>query len=543
MSGRATADPCRAMPVGRKAVRKFAENTNIQLNQFINQKSSEMKRIFLLLAACAAIFASCSKNEGADASNGDDMYVSFHVKAPASGVVTYAVSDAVPAESKVNVLYVYVFGPNANASATEVGTTDEYVLEGLYTYKQPAADATDYIIDNIKVTGKNVKHIYFVANRRIVAGSVGTVKETAIVNAGCGAVAPQSAQPFISLTGHGEYPWIGLPMSAYTEVDFSSGTAAPATHPGVALLRAVARVDVLNATKNYNIESIAMRSRSNGYMFPSAFDGTGAYVGLLYTGMDAFVMPNTSRADNFGYAATKELYGDIDFATVHGGVLAPSADPDPVANPSSQLGAGYLYEAGAADGASLVVKCRNTVSGELRVLEIPFEQGLPLAPIAVQRNYVYTFKIFDTTYEGLEASFNVADWEDSPAVLEIEIPMNVAFTMAIPAATPLAGGETFAVNSNGGYDLNNIPLAGGSYIINIDSQNVAIAVDQDELDMYPWIQNFAITPNADGLTNDITFDVAARAAGFTYNRGGAILIKGNLVTSPAITIGLSQKFN
>lgn len=495
-----------------------------------------MKKLFLLLAASAMVFASCSKDDNrAETPAGDDMYVSFHVKAPASGVVTYAtVPDAVPEESKVNVLYVYVFGPNGGTN----GNTDDYTLEGFYTYKNPSANATDYLIDNVKVSGRNLKHIYFVANR-LNSMVVGTTLETSMVNAGCGTVSTTGSQPFISLTGHEDYVSKGLPMSAYTEVDFTTGTADPATHPGVALLRGVARFDLQNATENYTIESIVVRSRDNGYMFPSEFNVDGTYKGLLYTGMDAFTVANTSREDNFGYAGNKNNYGEIDLLATRGSYLAPGGDADPVANPSEMFGAGYLYEASATDGASLVIKCRNNVTNELRALEIPFEQSN--AAIAVERNYVYTFKIHETVYQGLEASFIVAEWEDSPAVLEIEVPMVVAFNLV--SNNVLADGETLTSSATS-WTLGNVPLAGGSYSINVDAQGVAVSLlDADQLTDYPWIKNFAIALNADGKTYDVTFEVDTRAAGKTYNRTASLILKADLPTSPAMTFVVSQKYN
>jgi hypothetical protein len=464
------------------------------------------------------------------------MYVSFLVKAPASGVVTYAqVPDAVPDESHVKVLHVYVFGPNGGAS----GTTDDYSLEGLFTYREPTLVATDYTVDNIRVTGKNIKHIYFIANRNVVPGSVGAMKETAMVNALCDAVSSSGDQPYISLTGHANFPWDKLPMSAYTEVDFSSGTPSPSTNLGVALLRAVARIDVVNATQNFTVEGMFVRSRDRGYYFPSAFDpATGAYIGLRYAGMNAFTLPATDQRTD-GYTGTKILYGIVDFAAVHGSVLAPGTG-NPIV-PTSRLGAGYLYEASAADSASLVVRCVDNVNGGLRYIEIPFEQGYPLASIAVERNYVYTFRIDETTYRGLEASFIVAQWEDSPAVLEVDVPMGIAFSMAILPTAPLSNGESFKANASGGYDLTDIPQTGGSYVININSHAVPIAPDNTQMGLYPWIQNFTISPLKADNTFDISFDILSYT-GATYPRTGSIVLKGNLPTSPTVTLGLSQNY-
>jgi len=503
-----------------------------------------MKRIFLLFAGLAALLASCAKNEGTQTSSGDDMYVSFRVIPPVSGVVTYAtVPDAVPQESQVNVLYVYVFGPNGGTS----GTTDDYTLEGLYTYNQPGSDATAYTIDNIKVTGKNLKHVYFVANRRVATDiQVGVTKETALVDAGVGTVAMNSAQPFVSLAAQPYYPFPGLPMSAYTEVDFTSGTgvaAQPAGSPSlnVALLRAVARVDVQNATTNFSIESIAIKSRNNGYVFPSAFDAAGAFTGLLFSGMDAFVMPNATRENNLGYPGTMDTYGDVVFNPA----LAAPVDPGTAGwvrddNPTEQFGAGYLYEASAADAASIIVKCRNTTNGELRVIEIPFAQtdgqGGPLANIAVQRNWVYTFKILETVYRGLEATFSVADWEDSPTVLTVPVPMTVSFTMTAPT---LGNGETFTANGGGSYTLGSVPAAGDTYVVNINSQNVPIILDPDDLPA-SWVTASLSAQKGDG-TYDLTVVVAPSAAPFALNTPIAIKADPAVIpTSSAVYLNIGQ---
>jgi len=480
-----------------------------------------MKKIFLLLAACTAIFASCSKEDANiqnSATTGDEMYVSFNVKAPASGVVTYTPVAAVATESAIHELHVYVFGPKeVPAGDPAEGTTDAYVLENKQVFKNLSASGETYDASDLQVTGRNVKRIYFVANR-VPGATVGSTTETGFINSTVGSItAATGTQPYISLTGWGidevsgalkpagwdtEMFKPGLPMSGFAEIDFSTGTPSGSTN--VAMLRSVARIDVGNRTKNYTVTSVTVKSRSNGFNFPSKFNvTTGAYEGFLYPGIDALTLPATSagtvRVDNGGYPnnAPTMIYAPI---------------PTTVVPADEKLAVGYLYEAPAGD-ASVVIKCYNSASNTYRVIEIPFVQYGDA--VAVNRNYVYRFEVTETETEDLEAGFVIVQWENAGIVKAIDenISAPVVFSAVDGDAGATLSGSTVIV-----------PASGGTVTITASASGLPVVV-APYMDMntvfganpaFQWASGWTIT-SLGGGEYEISFTVEAASNAFQYS--------------------------
>ena len=494
---------------------------------------------------------------------GAEMYVSFQIKAPASGIVTYAVADAVPAESQINELNVYVFGPDDHASDADKteGNTDAYVLQEEYRFSEAdlAFDGSVYTVSGMKVNGENVKHFYFIANRRW--NSTPGTKETSILNAGVGGVSTTatSNQPYISLTGwsrddsyvltpdqSGKVMTIsGLPMSAYAEVDFTTG--APATAPGIAPLRSVARVDVYNKTTNYTIKGITIRSRDNGYHFPSEFDAAGAYVNYLYPGMAALVYPSATGPDprigNAGYAGTRNFYG---FIEAPAGGLAPSSDPDPKANPTKWLGAGYMYESpahgtGGLDGATIIVEVEHDVTGQVRALEFLFHDGTDY--IAVKRNNVYTLNILETLSNDLHLGYTVTDWKDA-AELEIKINATPKAVFAVGAATDIPTGASMSTATTGTMNTTLTAIKGvASYKIIVSASGVpvefAYASDFTE---NAWIKNPLLT-EIDAVNHIYEFTFNLEENMWPVAKSADIGFRAVCETSPVSHLIISQNFN
>jgi hypothetical protein len=514
-----------------------------------------MKKTILLLVAGVILFSSCAKNENPlqddNILTGDEVYLSFVVKAPASGAVTYApVPDAVATESQIFNLYVYVFGPDPNASVANAGTTDGYLLEGTFTYGSPVADGSGaYTVSGIKVTGNNMKHLYFVANRQIPGATTGVTKETAMVNSLAGLIDPAGLQPHISLIGHPRtFLQKGLPMSAYTEADIRTGTP-PATMASVEMLRAVARVDIYNATTSYVVENLIIKSHNDGFLFPSLFDATGNYIGLLYTGMNTFTLP-TARTD--GYAGALAEGGKIGIGNpLDGTGTATGPFPYPGIQPfanngavpadtdyaSVKRGAGYLYEAPAAAGAEIIVVAKHTVSGLTRAVRAAFVQGTPAVPIDIKRNHVYKFVITESDPNSLVVDpMDVEDWDDGEKV-KIDIPLSVAFALSVTAPAPLPAGTTF----DGISTLNGVPAGGGAYTVNVNAQGFPISTDDDLMQQYDtdgWITNFDISTQLPDGSYNVTFTVTANPSQAVCP--AYIPLFADIDTKPVITLNIIQ---
>ncbi len=318
-----------------------------------------MKKILTALAA-VALLASCSKS-GQDQTGDETMRVAFSVKSPASGKVTYKsdTPEAVTGESEVATLYIYLFEPTV-ATPT---TTDHYALKKIVPVTGTiTAEGDIQNVTSVTVQQRNKKHFYFVAN--LDAGfdedDYGTLTETELLEALMTEVTTASN---VSISG-------GMPMTAYKEVDFSSG--APSSSIEVKLVRAVARIDILNEVDDFSVESIQIiNTRSKSYLFAGQTTTPGSKI-------TAKVVSIPAEADQ-----TERLAAVC-----------------------------YLYESPAADAVKVSIK-GSYGDGREKLIEVPFV--LEGAAVPIQRNYVYTLRI-TTGQRDIIIPIDPGDWGDGGGI-------------------------------------------------------------------------------------------------------------------------------
>lgn len=477
-----------------------------------------MRKLLTLFVASIGLFA-CSKDAGSPSLDKDEFNVAFEIKAPASGAVIYrSVPEAIPEETAINSLYVFVFGPNPDVLAADVGTTNSYILEGLFSYENLAVSGGATVnISDIKVSGKNLKRFYFVANHQV--GSTAKMPETTMFNYGAQPV--NDVDPIIDIFGGTSYVPPGMPMSYVTEIDFSTGSPVPAGPVAIDMLRTYGRIDVVNGTENYRIEKAQFYSRGGTFLFgPNAVtENDGVFTTIVGN------LTVSGRTTNYG--SVMYTYGNIDVDLEP----SPTLDPEDLSTFSLKPAVGYIHEAPASSSIDPFVrlKCVNIDnSSDQRMLDIPFESAGVKVPIS--RNNVYKFYVSEVVYGNLKASIEVEDWNTDggmPGVDE-QTPVNIALTSAYPVS-----GAVYPTFTNGSLV---VPAAGGSYTIECYADGIDIVLM--EAVNCSWISNVTVTPIADGKF-ELKLDVSPYVDG-AQNRIHSIYLKTDRPTQPSAGVRVTQ---
>ncbi len=465
-----------------------------------------MKKILFLMAAAGVMLTGCNKEKETPANN-EEFTVSFNIKTPVSGSTIYskATIAAIGNESKINDLYVYVFGPTVETPTS----TDDYILEGIQAVTGTIVAEADQQTVTIGVRGRNKKHFWFVANRQftdITAANYGTTDETTVLNALLGVMSGTSNIALDGSTSVGGRP--GMQMSAFKEIDFTGG--APSAAVSIPMVRSVARLDIVNtASATFVIENVIIHSRANGYLFPTVAGSNGKQVWASCNVLPAYY----ERVD-----AGLPAGGTIDYGTI----TIPGATDQ-----SQRMNAvGYLYEANATDNAYLVVNGK--YNGQNKSIQVPFKASA--TAIAVNRNHVYTFTIKDEL-SGLAGTFEVAEWEDGGSISFIT---DASYAIDYVSRTINSGG-TASVASNGGtFTTVN---TGGNYTLKYNAHGLTLKTLNTAI-LPSWVTGATLVYNSTDKVYELTFTVQANATG--AQRSCSLYLIGDVPSQPGRAIRIVQ---